>query len=269
MTEAGPADGVAVVALHGWPQHHYVWRGLLADPPDGLRIIAPDLPGYGWSGAAPHRWAKEDVVSDVLALLDMLGLERVLLLGHDWGGYVGHLLVLRAPERVTAFLALNIAHPWQTPRSLAPHLWRFLLYQPALAAFGGVLMRRTRLVELVLRAGLTDHGAISPADARWFADRFRNPVCARAATDTYRTFWLHEMPAAARHPEQRRSTVATRTLFGTDDVAIHHSLAAEATAQADDYRLQLVPGCGHFIADERPALVREGLLALLGHVSTG
>jgi pimeloyl-ACP methyl ester carboxylesterase len=144
-----------------------------------------------------------------------------------------------------------------------------LLYEPALAAFGSVLMRRTRFVELALRAGLTDRAAISPADARWFADRFRDPVCARAATDTYRTFWLREIPAAARHPEQRRSTVTTRALFGTDDIAIHRSLAAEATAQADDYRLQLVPGCGHFIADERPAPVREALGRLVGHLDTG
>jgi pimeloyl-ACP methyl ester carboxylesterase len=262
VTEAGPADGVPVLALHGWPQHHYAWRDLLGDPPDGMRIIAPDLPGYGWSGPAPHRWAKEDIVSDLLALLDALGLERVLLLGHDWGGYVGHLLVLRAPERVSGYLALNIPHPWQTPRALAPHVWRFLLYQPALAAFGGVLMRRTRFVELIIRLGLTDRSAISREDARWFGDRFRDPVCARAATDTYRTFWLRELPANARQRERRRSTVPTRVLFGTDDLAIHSSLAAAATAEADDYRLELVAGCGHFIAEERPALVRERLIAL-------
>jgi pimeloyl-ACP methyl ester carboxylesterase len=264
VTEAGPPDGLPVLALHGWPQHHYAWRDLLADPPDGMRIIAPDLPGYGWSGPAPHQWAKEDVVSDLLALLDELALKRVLLLGHDWGGYVGHLLVLRAPERVSGYLALNIAHPWQTPRAIAPHLWRFLLYQPALAAFGGVLMRRTRFVELIFRLGLTDRSAVSSEDVRWFGDRFRDPVCARAATDTYRTFWLQELPANTRHRELRRSTVPTRVLFGTDDRAIHHSLAAEATAQADDYRLELVPGCGHFIGDERPALVRERLTALAG-----
>src|SRR5437588_75902 len=127
VTEAGPDDGLPVVALHGWPQHHYAWRHLLSDPPEGMRVIAPDLPGYGWSGPAPHRWEKEEVASDVLALIDELGLDRVLLVGHDWGGYVGHLITLRAPERVSGYLALNIAHPWQTPRNLLPHVWRFLL----------------------------------------------------------------------------------------------------------------------------------------------
>jgi pimeloyl-ACP methyl ester carboxylesterase len=267
VTEAGPEDGVPVLALHGWPQHHYAWRDMLADPPAGIRIVAPDLPGYGWSGAAPHRWAKEDVVSDVLALMDALELQRVLLVGHDWGGYIGHLLVLRAPERVSGYLVLNIAHPWQGPRTVLPHLWRFLLYQPALAAFGGVLMRRTPFVELLIRGALTDRSAVSREDARWFGDRFRDPVCARTATDTYRTFWLREIPSNSRRRERRRSSVPTRCLFGADDVAVHPALAAEATALADDYRLELVPGCGHFIADERPDLVRERLVALVAEVS--
>ena len=266
VTEAGPDGAVPVVALHGWPQHHYAWRDLLSDPPDGMRIIAPDLPGYGWSGPPPHRWPKEEVASDVLALMDTLALDRAVLVGHDWGGYVGHLMVLRAPERLSGYLALNIAHPWQTPRTLLPHMWRFLLYQPLIAALGTVLMQRTRFVETVIRAALTDKDAMSIDDIRWFSDRFRDPVCARAATDTYRTFWLREIPANSGKPETRRSTVPTRAVFGTNDAAIHVSLASEATANADDYRLERVPNCGHFIADERPGLVREELLALAGAV---
>ncbi|HEX5224076.1 MAG TPA: alpha/beta hydrolase [Solirubrobacteraceae bacterium] len=262
VTEAGPADGLPVLALHGWPQHHYAWRGLLADPPEGLRVIAPDLPGYGWSGPAPHRWAKEDVASDVLALMDELGLERVVLVGHDWGGFIGHLLALRAPERFSAYIALNIAHPWTTPRALLPHLWRFLLYQPALAAFGEPLMSSTRFVELVFGAALSDRSKMSTEDIRWFADRFRDPVCARTARDTYRTFWLREIPERGRNPESRRSTVPTLCLFGVDDAAIHVSLAAAETANADDYRLERVEGCGHFIADERPDLLRERVSAV-------
>ncbi len=73
VTEAGPPDGRPVLALHGWPQHHWEYRDLLADPPQGLRIIAPDLPGYGWSGPPPHKWAKDDVADDVLALMDAHG----------------------------------------------------------------------------------------------------------------------------------------------------------------------------------------------------
>ncbi|WP_051020437.1 alpha/beta fold hydrolase [Nocardia araoensis] len=262
VTEAGPTDGRPVLALHGWPEHHYAYRHLLADPPDGLRIIAPDLPGYGWSGPAPHRWAKEDVASDLLALLDALGLERVLLVGHDWGGYIAHLLVLREPERFDALLALNIAHPWQTPRSFLPHAWRFLLYQPAVAAFGTYLHRRTRFLDLVFAGAVRDREKFGSTAIRVYANRFRDPVCARAATDTYRTFLLREVPRSAGRGERRRAMIPIRTLFGVEDAAVHPALAAEETARADDYRLELVPGCGHFILEERPDLVRDRLAEL-------
>lgn len=261
VTESG--SGMPVLALHGWPQHHYEYRDLLADPPGGLRIIAPDLPGYGWSGPAPHRWAKEYVATDVLALLDALDLDRVLLVGHDWGGWIGHLLALRAPERITGFLSLNIAHPWNTARAALPHLWRFLAYQPPIAAFGMLLHRRTRFVERAV-FGFGVHRPLDPAVVRTFADRFRDPTVARTATDTYRTFLLRELPRLAVRPERRRAKVPIRALFGSDDFAIHSSLASAATAHADDYTLELVPDCGHFIVDEQPDLVRARLLELAG-----
>lgn len=259
VTEAGPADGRPVLALHGWPQHHWTYRDLLADPPAGLRIIAPDLPGYGWSGPPPHRWVKEEIAADVLALADALGLTDFLLVGHDWGGYVGHLVTLAAPDRVDGYLALNIAHPWQTTRSVAPHLWRFLLYQPFVASIGTWLQQRTNYLEKMV-FGTAAKGM--PADVvRTYTERFRDPVVARTARNTYRTFLLRELPAGARRPESRRATVPIRALFGLSDTAIHPSMAAAETANADDYTFEAVDG-GHFITDERPDLVRAKLIEL-------
>ncbi|PXX60208.1 pimeloyl-ACP methyl ester carboxylesterase [Nocardia tenerifensis] len=262
VTEAGPADGRPVLALHGWPQHHYAYRHLLADPPPGLRIIALDLPGYGWSGPPPHRWGKEDVAADVLALLDELGLDRVLLIGHDWGGYIGHLMVLGAPERFDGYLVLNIPHPWQSARGFLPHVWRFLLYQPIVASVGKFLQQHTPILEVILPRGVKNRAEFGPEVVRAYADRFRDPVVAQAAVDTYRTFLLRELPRSARHTETRRATVPIRALFGIDDNAVHHSLAAAETAKADDYTLERVPNCGHFITDERPDLIRARLITL-------
>ncbi|HET9094631.1 MAG TPA: alpha/beta hydrolase [Solirubrobacteraceae bacterium] len=261
VTEAGDPDGQPVLALHGWPQHHYEWRDLLREPPDGLRIIAPDLPGYGWSGPAPHRWQKEQVASDLLALLDQLGVGRVILVGHDWGGWIGYRLALRAPERFSAFLALNIVHPWLDPAALLPHLGR-LYYQPLLACFGGWLQRDTQFVYRAIRGSLFDPTRMAREDARWFSERLRDPVCAAAGRDTYRTFLIQELPARLRHRERARLRVPTRALFGVADTALHWSLASPSTARAEDYTLELVPDCGHFIVDELPGLVRERLVAL-------
>nr|WP_090344504.1 alpha/beta hydrolase [Mycolicibacterium malmesburyense]CRL76062.1 alpha/beta hydrolase [Mycolicibacterium malmesburyense] len=256
VTEAGPADGRPVVALHGWPQHHWVYRDLLADPPADLRIIAPDLPGYGWSGPAPHRWEKDDVAADVMALLDALGLDRVLLVGHDWGAYVGYRMVLTAPGRFDGFLPMNMPHPWVTPRMVAPRLWRFW-YQVPLATFGVPVQRHTAFVALAFKVG----SSVDPETARVYVERFRDPVVARAARDTYRSFLFRELPAAGRGPAPPRATVPIRCLYGIHDTAVPPSLASEETADADDYRLETVDA-SHFVVDERPDLVRAALVAL-------
>jgi pimeloyl-ACP methyl ester carboxylesterase len=263
VTQAGPHDGTPVLALHGWPQHHYEYRDLLARPPEAMRIIAPDLPGYGWSGPPSHRWEKEEVASDVLALLDELGLRQVVLVGHDWGGYIGHLMALRAPERFSAFLSLNIAHPWNTLRTVTPHIWRFLLYQPAIAITGVPVQRYTPLPYWAVRYWWAPaRSGVTSGDIRWFTDRLRDPVCAITARDTYRTFWRKEIPSVARHPQPRRSRVPTRAVFGVADPAVHWSLASPRTAKADDYSLELIADCGHFIVDERPDVVRDRLVGL-------
>jgi pimeloyl-ACP methyl ester carboxylesterase len=261
VTESGPEDGRPVIALHGWPQHHWVYRDLLGDPPEGLRIIAPDLPGYGWSGPAPHRWAKEDVAADVLALMDALGVDRALLLGHDWGGFVGYLMLLAAPERFDGYLVCNMAHAWQTPRTTLPHFWRFLAYQPFVASIGMALQQRTRYLErVVFTSGPKEH-RVGRVAAKVYAERFRDPVCARAATDTYRTFLLRELPSAANNPELRRASIPIRALFGVGDFPVHYALASPDTANADDYTFEPVDA-GHFVIDERPDLVRARLIAL-------
>jgi pimeloyl-ACP methyl ester carboxylesterase len=180
----------------------------------------------------------------------------VLLAAHDWGAYVGYLMVLRAPERFDGYLAMNIPHPWVPPRALLPNIWR-IWYQVPLATFGMSLMRRTKFI----RRAFATSSSVDPEAARIFADRFRHPVCARAGRDTYRTFLIREIPQGARNPERRRATVPIRVLFGTGDVVVPVSYVSPETANADDYTLETTDA-SHFVVDERPDLVRKKLVEL-------
>ena len=108
-SEAG--EGEPMLMLHGWPQHWYEWRHLVPTLSRRYRVICPDLRGLGWTDAS-CRVREENLASDVLALLDALRLERVKLVGHDWGGWVGFLMCLREPERIERYLALNILPPF-------------------------------------------------------------------------------------------------------------------------------------------------------------
>ncbi len=94
-----------------------------------------------------------------------------------------------------------------------------------------------------------------------FAERFRDPVCAKAGRDTYRTFLTREIPQSARNPETRRISIPIRVLYGTGDFAVARSFVAAESAKADDYTLETVDA-SHFVVDERPDLVRAKLIAL-------
>lgn len=212
-------------------------------------------------GPAAASMGQEDVAADVLALMDELGIDRALLVGHDWGGFVAYRMLLAAPERFDGYLVCNMAHPWQTPRTTLSHFWRFLAYQPFVASIGMALQQRTRYLERVIFGSGPKAHRVDPAAAKVYAERFRDPVCARTATDTYRTFLLRELPAASKNPERRRATAPIRALFGMHDFAIHPSLASPKTANADDYTFEPVDS-GHFVIDERPDLVRARLIAL-------
>lgn len=260
VAEAGEGDDV-VLLLHGWPQHWYEWRHLMpALAADRRRkVLAMDLRGFGWSDAPRHGYEKENLASDVLAVLDELGLERVKLVGHDWGGWVGFLLCLRAPERFERYLALNIAHPWIRLRNAVPHLGRLLYQQIVLAPGIGYFAHRSgRFVQLALRAGGADPSFWDDQTLAIFADNLAEPARARAAVQMYRSFNLRELrPILRGRYAQQRLTVPTLLLFGTGDAAIHTDLLAGWQKHADEMRLELVRGCGHFIADERPELVAD------------
>ena len=94
---AGPDDAPPVLLVHGWPQNWWVWRHVIPALADRFRVIAPDLRGHGWSAAPAAGYDKEQLGSDMLAVLDALGVERATWVGHDWGGWSGLLAALRAP----------------------------------------------------------------------------------------------------------------------------------------------------------------------------
>ncbi len=267
VAEAGEGDYV-VLCLHGWPQNWYEWRHLMpALAGAGHRVLAMDLRGYGWSEAPDDSdgYLKEAMADDVLAVLDELGLEKVKLVGHDWGGWIGFLLALKAPQRFDRYFALNILHPWIPTSAMLPHLWRFW-YQWAILTpgLGYGLHRSGRFVRRVIVGASVQKQVWDEQTLSAFADNLAEPEHAMAAVRTYRVFNLNEVPAIMRGKYMRsRLTVPTLLLFGEDDFALRPSLLAGYEKHADDMKVELVPDCGHFIADEKPDLVAERAKAFL------
>jgi pimeloyl-ACP methyl ester carboxylesterase len=259
LAEMGEGDDV-VLCLHGWPQHWWEWRSLMPALADaGHRVIALDQRGFGWSEATadPAAYEKEALADDVLALLDELGLERVKLVGHDWGAWIGFLLCLKAPERFSQYLTMNILPPWTSRRATAAQLWRFWYQWVILAPVIGYRLHTSGTIVPKTLVGASVNRAVwDRATIAAFTDTFREPDRARAAVWMYRVFNLHEAPAMAKGRYARSMLeVPTRMLFGTGDTALRPQSLAGWQRHAKDMQVELVEGCGHFIADEAPDLV--------------
>jgi pimeloyl-ACP methyl ester carboxylesterase len=256
VAEAG--QGEPIVMLHGWPQHWFLWRHVIPLLAPHGRVICPDLRGAGWTDVPAGGYDRKTMARDVLALLDELGLERVRLVGHDWGGWIGFLLCLGRPERFSRFVALSVVPPWPSGdrRSLL-EVWR-VAYQIPIALPG--LGRR--VVEhggarMALRTGLK---AFTEHEVHAFTERMKGDR-ARASELLYRTFLARELvPAAIGRYANGRLAVPTLLVVGERDVVIPIRALRAHAARTEALELELVPGMGHFIADEKPDLVADRVL---------
>ena len=108
--EVGPREGVPIVFCHGFPELAFSWRHQLkACEAAGRWAIAPDQRGYGRTSRpeAVTDYDMEHLTGDLVGLLDHLGVEQAVFVGHDWGGIVVWQLPLMHPDRVAGIVGLN------------------------------------------------------------------------------------------------------------------------------------------------------------------
>lgn len=113
---AGPPDGEAIIALHGFPETSISFTELLeAGAAAGYRVIAPDQRGYS-PGARPDpadtsSYYYDKIVDDVIGIAAALGIERFHLVAHDHGCLVGWCVAARYPQHVATYVPMSVPHP--------------------------------------------------------------------------------------------------------------------------------------------------------------
>jgi len=108
--EAGPADSPVVLLLHGFPTSSFQYRELIPRLADRYRVIAPDLPGFGFTEVPDQRkyvYSFDALAQTIGKFTEALGLERYALYVFDYGAPTGFRLAMAHPERVTAIVSQN------------------------------------------------------------------------------------------------------------------------------------------------------------------
>lgn len=254
---AAAGSGPPLLLLHGWPGNHLLWRRLIPRLAEDFRVIAPDLRGFGWTEAPGAGYDGETFASDQVALLDELGIEKANVLGHDWGGWTTFVLGLLHPTRVERLMILNVPHPWANTnlRAARQAVMSWYAFANATPGLGPFLHRRTNWIAYNLRRSAG--GGIPEDEIVAYPDSFRDPERARAASLLYRYYLRTFRESVSGRWNSTPITAPTRLIFGEDDVFITPDLIRgdRHRRHADDMEVEFVPGCGHFIADERPDLV--------------
>jgi len=111
-------DGPVLLLVHGNPTWSFYWRDLVQALRSGYRVVVPDHIGCGLSDKPPlgsYSYRLEDRIANIESLIDQLGLERITLLAHDWGGAIGMGAAVRMPGRFRRFVLFNTA-AFRSPR---------------------------------------------------------------------------------------------------------------------------------------------------------
>ncbi len=265
VAEAG--SGPPLVLVHGWPQHWWCWRRLIAALAQSYRVLAPDLRGWGWSDAPRGDYAKSTFAQDLLGLLDAEDIDRARLVGHDWGAYSALLLALDHPERVEGIVALDIAPPWLRRRAPRPgHLGLALMASYQLLLATPVVGPATLTMGPGFVRGLIRGG--SGPDASWtddeldvYATVLRQRARAQASSACYRTFLTRELPATiAAGDRSGELRVATLLLMGGAS-PLHRVLRPRTQPGV---RVAVIPRAGHFLPEEAPDAVLRHVEAWFG-----
>jgi epoxide hydrolase 4 len=264
----GPEDGPLVLLLHGFPELNVSWsQQIPVLAAAGYRVVAPNQRGYAGS-VRGGSYLTSDLAADVVAMIDSLGEQRVILVGHDWGGGVAWTTAGLYPERVQALVAMNcppprvlVAHLLRSPAQLRKSWYVFFFQLPVLPErFVSQNMPKT-LVAGSYNRTVWNREVLTP-----YADAFATPGDAAGPVSWYRGALRERL----RHPRRRMPRLAMPVLiiWGVHDQFLGRELVEPEAllgtlAYGNVADVVEVADAGHFVQNEAPEQVNEALLGWL------
>jgi pimeloyl-ACP methyl ester carboxylesterase len=260
---AGPDYGPVVMLLHGFPEFWYGWhRQIEPLAAAGFRVIVPDQRGYNLSSkpAGVAAYSLTELVSDVIAIADQLGQEKISIAGHDWGAAVAWSVALLHPQRIAKLAVLNVPHPSvmrrflsTRPRQLLRSWYMFFFQLPWLpeALFSAfnyrigarALLRSSRL------------GTFSDEDLAQYRAAWSQTRAVTAMVNWYRALFH----TRAKFPD-KIVRVPTRILWGERDAFLLTEMAHESLRYCTNADLLTFANASHWLQHEEPTRVSELLI---------
>ena len=243
--DRGRRHGTALLLIHGFPLDHRMWAPQLVGLSADVRVIAPDLRGFGRSEVTPEPLTMEQHADDLAALLDHLALERAVVVGLSMGGYIAFAFWRRHRERVQALVLLDTRAEPDAPQAKASRDSAVAkVRQAGSAAIAGEMLPR-----LLAPANLSN---------RRIADRAQT-MMAEQPVEGVAGALAGLRDRADSRPTLPTISVPTLVLVGEHDALTPPADAAAMAAAIPGARLVVVPRAGHLSTLENPRAVNRAI----------
>jgi pimeloyl-ACP methyl ester carboxylesterase len=279
--DAGPADGPAVILLHGWPYdiHSFVDVAPLLTA-DGYRVIIPYLRGYGTTrflSQETFRNGQQSVLAvDTIALMDALGIDKTIVAGFDWGARTANIVAALWPERCVGLISVSgylIGSQEAGRVPLPPEAelqWWYQYYFATERGRAGYDKYRHDFAKLIWRTA-SPKWSFDDATFDRTAASFDNPDHVAIAIHNYRWRLGAEGEPEYDELEQRLAqgpviTVPTITLEGDANGAPHPEPGAYAHKFSGTYAHRTIAGgVGHNLPQEAPEAFANAVISIDTH----
>jgi len=265
--------GKLIMFVHGFPEFWLEWEKQLAEFGKDYQAVAPDMRGYNLSSKPPdvHKYHAKDLVEDLRALAEHLGHEKLIMVGHDWGGAVAWSAALRHPELLEKLIIINSPHPAVFARELLnnPDQQKASQY---------MLMLRSAEAERILSennfARLND--VLVQFGSQWemseehrlkYIEAWSQPGALTGSLNYYRASPLYP-PTSENDQEQIKSIlnlpkemltvkVPTLVIWGEQDRALLSGNLDGLEEYIEDLTVKRIPDGTHWVIHEQPELVNS------------
>ena len=263
-------DGPPLLLVHGWPETWYAWRLLMPTLARDFEVIAVDQRGMGLSDKPAGGYDTGTQAGDLVALMDALGHQRFAMVGHDTGFTISYALAADHPDRVDRAVLAEIpgspgtvpSPPVFAPGPLNDRIWHL--------GFNRIEKLNEQLVagrEDIFFGWEFDAAARKlPEDVvNYYVRMLSNPDALRGSFGWYRA--LDTTIAQDQQRKSRRLTMPVLAIGGQASFGEHVGDAMKLVA--DDVQSVVIPGTGHFVAEEAPDELLAALTAFLAPYRDG
>ncbi len=273
---AGPVDAPPVILVHGFPESHRTWARLVPLLDHDLRLVMPDLRGFGATDKPQdvEAYATDKLLADLLALADALDIDRFALVGHDWGGAIAWAAAISGNSRITRLAIVNSPHPAIFQKSLiddpdqrAASQYMNAFRNPGMEA--GIARMGLGTFFDKSFSGHVDLASIPVADRQSYLDDWGQPGALTAMLNWYRASRIvvplpgeqAAMPNWVDHVP--KIGIPVRIVWGLDDKALLPVQLEGIGEVGTDVEVFPLAGVGHFAPWQAPDQVAAALRPFL------